>query len=74
MTGSDALQAVQFVTVNGKRLAVLDQDDWEALIDWIETLEDRQIVQQAQAALAAANGDRERAGWLRWDDVKDQLS
>ena len=74
MTGSDVLQAVQFVTVNGRRLAVLDQTDWEALIEWIETLEDRQIAQQAQAMLAAANGDRQRAGWLRWDDVKDQLA
>lgn len=73
MTGSDVLQAVQFVTVNGRRLAVLDQADWEALIEWIETLEDRQIAQHAQATLAAVEGDRQRAGWLRWDDVKDQL-
>ena len=40
MTGSEALQSVQFVTVAGKRLAVLSADDWETLIKWLETLED----------------------------------
>jgi hypothetical protein len=73
MSGVQALQSVQYVTVNGRRLAVVDQDDWEQLIEWIETIEDRQAVLAALAALDAAGGDRARAGWLCWDDVKDQL-
>jgi PHD/YefM family antitoxin component YafN of YafNO toxin-antitoxin module len=66
MSGLDALQSVQFVTVKGKRFAILSADDWEALIDWLETLEDTQIARQAFAELKAAGGDRMRAGWLEW--------
>ncbi len=73
MSGLEALQSVQFVTVNGKRLAVMSAEDWEAMIEWLETVEDLQIAQQAYDQLDAAGGDRDRAGWLKWDDVKDQL-
>jgi len=66
MTGLDALQSVQFVTVKGKRFAILSADDWEALIDWLETLEDVQVARQAFAELKAADDDRNRAGWLKW--------
>ena len=73
MTGLDALQSAQFVTLNGKRMVVLDGDDYEALIEWLETLEDASIVRQALADLKAAGGDRQKAGWLRWDEVDGQL-
>ena len=53
MSGLDALQSVQFVTKNGKRIAVLSADDWEALIEWLETLEDVQTARQAFAELKA---------------------
>lgn len=67
MTGLDALQSVQFVTAKGKRLAVLNAEDWEALIEWLETLEDISIIRHARAELQAAGGDRERAGWFdKW--------
>ena len=74
MTGMDALQSVQFVTKKGKHLAVLNADDWEALIDWLETVEDAQVARQAFAELKKAKGDRRRAGWLEWDAVKGELS
>lgn len=32
MTALEALQSVQFVTVNGRRLAVLNADDWECVL------------------------------------------
>lgn len=73
MTGLEALQSVQFVTVKGKRLVVLSAGDWEALIEWLETLEDSQIAREAFAELKAAGGDRGRAGWLKWDDVEKEL-
>lgn len=73
MTGLELLQSVQYVTVKGKRLAVINSNDWEALIEWLETLEDVQIAKQALTELKAAGGDRERAGWLRWDEVKQEL-
>jgi hypothetical protein len=74
MSGLDALQSVQFVSKKGKRLAVLNADDWESLIDWLETLEDAGIAKEAFAQLKAAKGNRKRAGWLDWDKVKDQLA
>jgi hypothetical protein len=70
----DTLQSVQFVTVKDKRFALIDADDWEALIEWLETLEDLEIAKEAFAELKTANGDRERAGWLKWDDVKEELN
>lgn len=74
MTGLQALQSVQYATVQGRRVAVLAADDWEALIEWLETLEDTQIARTAYAALEHAGGDRQRAGWLRWDDVEAELA
>jgi PHD/YefM family antitoxin component YafN of YafNO toxin-antitoxin module len=73
MRGLDALQSVQFVTRKGKRLAVLSAEDWEALIEWLESLEDAQIARAAFAELTAAKGNRRRAGWLEWNAVKGEL-
>jgi hypothetical protein len=73
MTGLEALQSVQYVTAKGKRLAVVGIDEWEAMIEWLETLEDVQIARQAFDELKAFGGDRERAGWLKWDEVKEEL-
>ncbi len=74
MTGIEALQSVQFVTVKKKRLAVMSADDWAALVEWIETLEDRQIARSAFAELKAAGGDRKRAGWLAWEEAEKELA
>lgn len=73
MTGTQALQSVQFVTVKGKRLAVLTAEDWEAMVEWLETVEDIQVAQQAFANLKAASGNRKRAGWLEWDEAEKEL-
>ena len=73
MSALEALQSVQFVTVKGKRLALVNADDWEGLIDWLETLEDVDIARQAIAELKAAGGDRKEAGWLEWDSVEAEL-
>lgn len=69
MSGIEALQSVQFVTVKGKRLAVLSIEDWESLIEWLETVEDTQLAERASAQLKAAGGDRKKAGWLKWTDA-----
>ncbi len=73
MTGTQALQSVQFVTIKGKRFAVLSVEDWEALIEWLESIEDLQAAQDAFARLKAAGGDRTRAGWLPWDEADKEL-
>ncbi len=73
MSGLEALQSVQFATVKGRRVAVLSADDWEALIEWLETIEDTQAVREALAQLHAAGGDPDKAGWLQWDKVASEL-
>ncbi len=73
MTGLEALQSVQYLTVGKGRFAVISVDDWETLIEWLETLEDVQVAKEAFAELRAFDGERERAGWLRWDEVKEEL-
>ena len=73
MSGLEALQSVQFVTAKGKRLAVLSIDDWEALIEWLETLADVRVARQAFAELKAAGGDRQRAGWLEWNAAAGEI-
>lgn len=73
MTGIQALQSVQFVTVKGKRLAVLSAEDWEALIEWLETVEDKQVAQQAFEHLKSSGGDRNKAGWIEWEKAKKDL-
>jgi hypothetical protein len=73
MSGLDILQSVQFVTAKGKRLAILSAEDWEALVEWLETLEDVHIARQAFAELKAADGDRQRAGWRAWKSVAGEI-
>ena len=73
MTGLEALQSVQYVTAGKARFAVIDVDDWESLIEWLETLEDVQVAKEAFAQLRAFSGDREKAGWFRWDEIKREL-
>ena len=73
MTGLEVLQSVEFLNIKGKQVAVLDVENWQALIEWLETLEDLQIAKQALNELKAAGGNRERAGWLKWDDVESEL-
>jgi hypothetical protein len=70
MTGLEALQSVQYVAVGKARFAVIDVDDWESLIEWLETLEDVQVANEAFAQLRAFGGDRARVGWHRWDEVR----
>ncbi|MEW5717973.1 MAG: hypothetical protein AB1817_05045 [Chloroflexota bacterium] len=73
MSATDVLQSVQFITAKGKRFAVLSVEDWEALVEWLETIEDLQIARKALAELKAAGGDRQRAGWLEWKIVSAEI-
>lgn len=73
MTGLEALQSAQYVTAKNRRLVVIDANDWEALIEWLETVEDSQVSRQALTDLKAAGGDRRRAGWMPWNDVREDI-
>jgi hypothetical protein len=73
MTGMEALRSVRFVQVEGRRFAVIPAEDWEVMIEWLESLEDLQVARAGLAELRKAEGDRERAGWLRWADLRRDL-
>lgn len=73
MSGLQALLSAQFATAKGKRFVIIDAEDWEALVSWLETLEDRQTVQHAFQELRAAGGDRKQAGWLEWRSVAGEI-
>jgi hypothetical protein len=73
MSALEALQFVQFVTVKVKRFALVNADYWEALVVRLETGEDVDIAKTAIAELKAADGNREKAGWLEWDFVEAEL-
>lgn len=74
MTALTALESVQYVTSKGRRFAVVEMDDWEAMIEWLEDQEDVRLVQEAYAELKAAGGNRRRAGWLKWDEVREEIT
>jgi len=74
MSGLEILESVQYVTVKGRRMAVLSADDWEAFVEWLETQEDLQMAKQAYATLKAAKNNRSQAGWHKWDEVKSELA
>jgi hypothetical protein len=74
MSGLEALQSAQYVSLNEKRYALVEMDDWEIMLEWLETVEDMSIIHAALADLDAANGDREQAGFLRWDDIQEELA
>ncbi len=68
---AEILTSVQFVVApNGKRLAVLDADDWAGLIDWLEDIEDQRIVEAARERLAAGP---EASGAIPLEDALDEL-
>lgn len=48
----------------------MDGGDWDALVEWLENIEDVQAARQAYHALKEADGDSKKAGWLRWDEIE----
>ncbi len=76
MTIVETLKSAQFVVDNeGQQTAVLlDIQSWEALINWIEDITDLKIAAQALTELEVAGGRPQQAGWLAWDDIKEEWS
>lgn len=69
----ELVRSVQFISAKGKRFAIIDAEEWEMLIDWLENLEDAQILQEAASELSLAEGDRTGAGWLEWASVVGEI-
>lgn len=65
------LTSVQFATTpEGKRVAILSADEWERLIEWLEDVEDRQII---QAALDHLRAGPEASGAIPLEVALDEL-
>lgn len=73
MVGLQAIQSVQYVTVSGKRLVILDAEEWDALMELLEDSEDIALARRVDAEMEAAGGDPEAAGYVRWEDVEREL-
>ncbi len=69
MSAMEMLKSVQFVVgQDGHPSAVQTSiETWEAILDWIEDVEDRAIVKEALPRLR--RGPRQ-GGALQWDQVK----
>ncbi|MBI4675667.1 MAG: hypothetical protein HY741_28825 [Chloroflexi bacterium] len=74
MIANDVLQSVQFVTVKGKRFAVIDAEDWEALVEWVESLQDVALARQALDMLKESGRQREQLEWKEWDKVAGEIT
>jgi hypothetical protein len=70
----EKLRTAQYVVdAQGQRTAVLlSVDAWMALLNWLEDVQDVEIARSALAEIKAAGGRPERAGWLAWDNIRDE--
>ncbi|MFQ5633319.1 MAG: hypothetical protein ACE5I1_31525, partial [bacterium] len=50
---------------------LLDIQNWEAILDWIENITDTEIAINVLQELKAAAGRPQAAGWLEWDKVSE---
>jgi PHD/YefM family antitoxin component YafN of YafNO toxin-antitoxin module len=68
-------QDIKFVVgAEGKPTAVLvDISTWEHILDALEDAEDVALVKEILAALDAASGDLEKAGFISWEKAKAEL-
>lgn len=68
---ANIIPSVQFVDApNGRRLAILDAEDWEGLVEWLEDLEDQRIVRDALDRLRAGP---EASGAIPLESILDEL-
>lgn len=76
MTVVDVLKSAQFVVNNkGQRTAVLlNIQSWKTLINWIEDVADIKVASQALAELHTSGERPEQAGWLAWDEIREEWS
>ncbi len=65
------LTSVQFATgPDGRRMVVLTASDWEQLMEWLEDVEDQQIV---EAALEHLRAGPEQSGAVPLEDALREL-
>jgi PHD/YefM family antitoxin component YafN of YafNO toxin-antitoxin module len=71
----ELLKSVKYVVdVKGRpSAAVVDIDEWKRLLEWLDDEEDLIEAHEALAELEAVSNDAEKAGWLKWEDIRGEL-
>jgi hypothetical protein len=71
---TETLKAVQFlINQEGQRTAVLlDIQLWERLLTWIEEAIDTKVAIQSLTELQDAGGRPAQAGWLAWEEIREE--
>ncbi len=71
MSAMEMLKGVQFVVdQDGRPSAVqMDIETWEAVLDWLEDIEDRSLIKEAISKLRSGP---KNAGALRWEEVRSE--
>jgi PHD/YefM family antitoxin component YafN of YafNO toxin-antitoxin module len=74
-TMPELLKSVKYVVDAKGRpsAAVVDIAEWKRLLEWLEDEEDVSAAREALAELTAVDNDASNAGWLKWEDVRDEL-
>lgn len=71
----DLLKSVKYVVdpQGHPSAAVLDIEEWKRLLEWLDDEADLREAREALAELGAVGNDADRAGWLKWEDVRGEL-
>ena len=71
---ADKIKSAQYVVdAQGQPTAVLlSIEAWESLLEWMEDAEDSEIARRALALLKTSGGRPDKAGWLAWENIKDE--
>lgn len=69
MSNLEALQSVQYMTIRGERFAVIPVEEWNALLEWLETVDDVDVADLPFAGLKEANGNAQKSDWLKWEEM-----
>ena len=68
---SQILTSVQFVTVaEDRQMAVVDADEWNQLMEWLEDIEDERIIHNAAERLRAGP---EASGAIPLEEALNEL-
>jgi len=73
MAALEAPQSPQSAAVKEKRLAVLSRRGPEALVEWLETIDDAQIARRPLRSLTPPEATESNPGGRKWDDAEGDL-
>ncbi len=73
----EALQSVQFVTIQGKRFAVVSIEDWDMVLAWLETIAVAEVLPPEHQETALEVLRKRQLDLQKWEiaqDARDSLA